>query len=539
MILVWLLIVTAGAGALAWIAGAWSKTVCRWVALAALGVDLALLIFLWLTSGPQTSDRPWLLQFDHEWIAPFGIRFQLGVDGLSLLLLTLTAFLGIVAVAASWTEIQRHVGAFHATLLGTLAAVMGVFMALDLFLFYFCWELMLVPMYFLIRVWGHAQRERAALQFFLFTQAGGLLMLVAILAVYFIQGRATGTYSFEYGHLLGAVLPGRIAFWLMLGFFVGFAVKLPVVPLHTWLPDAHTEAPTAGSIILAGLLLKTGAYGFLRFAVPLFPGPSTQIATVAMILGVAGILYGAVAAFAQADAKRLVAYSSVSHLGFALLGIYTGTPLALLGAVVVLLAHGLSTGGLFFVVGILQERFHTRRLDELGGLWSSVPRLGGMTLVLALASLGLPGLANFVGEFLVLTGTFAVNRPAAVVAAVGFVLSAIYSLWLVCRLFQGPARSPVRASDVGAREMVALGVLIAVLIWIGLYPQPVLNAAARPLELTARTLTEGQRIESRGNSLGAAPEGQPGGGTPNAMNRVWEPSLPLQTVRTGEPDDRR
>ena len=399
------------------------------------------------------------------------------MDGLSLLLLTLTAFLGIAAVGASWTEIREHVPAFHLTLLWTLAGTMGVFMALDLFLFYFFWELMLVPMYFLIGIWGHESRVRAAFKFFLFTQGGGLLMFAAILGLYFLHGRSTGVYSFDYRDLLQGVAPSSLTFWLMLGFFVGFAVKLPVVGLHTWLPDAHTEAPTAGSVVLAGLLLKTGAYGFLRFALPLFPSQSAELAKAAMILGTIGILYGAFLAFAQVDAKRLVAYTSVSHLGFALLGIYAGNRLALQGAIVVLLAHGLSTGGLFIVVGALQERFHTRRMDELSGLWSSMPRMGGVAMFLAVASLGLPGLANFVGEFLVLTGAFAVSPTLAAIAAVGFVLSSIYSLWLIYRVFQGPERRPEEAADLGGREMAIFGVIIAVIVWLGLYPQPVLNTS--------------------------------------------------------------
>ena len=480
MILLWLLIITIVAGIAAWPLGRWSKTACRWMTLAALFVDFALLVSIWLSGS--TSAEPWLRQFDYPWIAPLGIGFHLGIDGLSLLLLLLTAFLGIAAVGASWTEIQDRVGAFHFSLMMTLAGVLGVFMALDLFLFYFFWELMLVPMYFLISVWGHENRVRAAIKFFLFTQAGGLLIFLAILALYFVQGRDTGTYSFDYQHLLGAPVPQGLAFWLMLCFFIGFAVKLPVVPLHTWLPDAHTEAPTAGSVILAGLLLKTGAYGLLRFSLPLFPVLGAQMATPAMILGVIGILYGAVLAFAQNDAKRLVAYTSVSHLGFALLGIYAGTRLSLLGAIVVLLAHGLSTGGLFIVVGILQERFHTRRVDELGGLWSSMPRLGGVALFLALASLGLPGLANFVGEFLVLAGTFAISPSLAAIAAVGFVLSSIYSLWLIYRIFHGPVSQSRPALDLGGREMLVFGIIIAAVVWLGLYPKPVLKTAEPHVE---------------------------------------------------------
>ncbi len=477
MILLWLLIVTVVGALAAWALGGWSRGASRWVALAALFADAVLLVLAWAS----TSGGTWLHELDYPWIGPLGVRFHLGVDGLSLLLLALTIFLGIAAVSASWTQIQQRVGAFHLSVMLTLAGIMGVFMALDLFLFYFFWELMLIPMYFLIAIWGHENRARAAIKFFLFTQAGSLLMFVAILALYVIHGRSAGVYSFDYQQLLDTQA-GPVSFWLMLAFFAAFAVKLPMVGLHTWLPDAHTEAPTGGSVILAGLLLKTGAYGFLRFALPLFPAASAEIARPAMILGTAGILYGAFLAFAQQDAKRLVAYTSVSHLGFVLLGIYAATPLALQGAIVILLAHGLSTGGMFIVVGALEERFHTRRLDELGGLWAVTPRLGGVALFLSLALLGLPGLANFVGEFLVLTGTFAVSPTLAVLGAVGFIVSSVYSLWLIYRVFQGPQRASRAAPDLGAREMAVFSLIIAGIVWLGVYPQPVLDTARPQVE---------------------------------------------------------
>lgn len=465
--------------------GRWSRTASYRIALTALLADAALLLSLW--PNRASSGSPWLAEFEYPWIAALGVRFHVAVDGLSLLLLALTILLGLAAIVASRTEIHEHAGAFHLCTLLTLAGIIGVFTAVDLFVFYFFWELMLVPMYFLISIWGHENRARAALRFFLFTQAGSLLMLVAILTLYLVHGEQTGVYTFEYEQLLRTSMPTSLAFWLMLGFFAAFAVKLPVVGLHTWLPDAHTEAPTAGSVLLAGLLLKTGAYGLLRFALPLFPAESMRLAPAAMILGVAGILYGAFQAFGQSDAKRLVAYSSISHLGFALLGIYAGTPLALNGAIVILLAHGLSTGGLFIVVGILQERFRTRRMDALGGLWQSMPRLGGVALFLALASLGLPGLANFVGEFLVLAGTYAVSPVLAAIGALGFVLSSVYSLWLIYLVFQGPMQQESQARDIDGREMFVFACLIAAILWLGLYPQPVLNAVRPQVNSLARS----------------------------------------------------
>jgi len=492
MMLAWILGVTAVGGVAAWVAGRWSRTACSWVSLLALIVDAALLIpLLSQTAGAGISTRgPWLVECAYPWIAPLGISFHLAADGLSLLLLALTILLGIVAVLASWTEIQDHVGAFHLALMLTLAGVLGVFTAVDLFLFYFFWELMLVPMYFLISVWGHENRSRAAIKFFLFTQAGSLLMFVAILTLYVLHGHATGVYTFDLEQLMKTDVPGTLSFWLMLGFFASFAVKLPMAGLHTWLPDAHTEAPTAGSVVLAGLLLKTGAYGLLRFALPLFPKESVQLAPAAMILGVIGILYGAYLAFAQSDAKRLVAYTSVSHLGFVLLGVYAGNRLALQGAVVILLAHGLSTGGLFVVVGILQERFHTRRMDAFGGLWQFMPRLGGAAMFLALASLGLPGLANFVGEFLVLTGTYAVSPVLASVGALGFVLSSIYSLWLIYQVFHGPVRQEHGERDLRGREIVVFALLIVGILGLGLYPQPVLNAAGPQVDSLVKSLAD-------------------------------------------------
>jgi NADH-quinone oxidoreductase subunit M len=469
MTLLALIAIPLAGGLLAWPAGG---RLARWICLAALGVDLGLALTLW--RAPAAG--PWIAELELPWFPRFGVGFHLGVDGLSLLMVVLTLFLGILSVLASWTEIRERVGFFHFNLMWILAGILGVFLALDLFLFYFFWELMLVPMYFLIGIWGHEKRIYAALKFFLFTQASGLLMLLAILGLVFAHRAQTGVMTFDYVDLLGTSA-GDLSIWLLLGFFVAFAVKLPMVGLHTWLPDAHTEAPTAGSVILAGLLLKTGAYGLLRFALPLFPEASRELAPAAMALGAAGVVYGAVLAFAQTDLKRLVAYSSVSHLGFVLLGIFAWNELALQGAVMTMICHGLSTGALFVLVGQLKERLHTRDLAAMGGLADAAPRMAALAIFFAMASLGLPGLGNFVGEFLVLLGSFKASVAITAVATVGLVGATIYSLWIVQKAFHGPLEEGRTLTDLGAREVFVLGAMVVALVWLGLWPQPVLETA--------------------------------------------------------------
>ncbi|HEY3359470.1 MAG TPA: NADH-quinone oxidoreductase subunit M [Polyangia bacterium] len=511
MILTWLVFLPAIGGALAWIAAGFNRDLARWVAMAACAAVLGMTLGIWRGAGGALFGGAPFLEHDVAWVIPFGIRYHLAMDGLSLLLCALTGLLGVVAVAASWREIDTRVGAFHFALLALLSGVLGVFLAFDLFLFYFFWELMLIPMYLVIAIWGHEERIAAALKFFIFTFAGGLLMLLAILGVYFAHGAATGVYTFDLPLLVGTPIAPHLAFWLMFGFFVAFAVKLPAVPIHSWLPDAHTQAPTAGSIILAGVMLKTGAYGFLRFAVPLFPAASAALAEGARILGVAGILYGAFMAYAQPDLKRLVAYTSISHLGFVLLGIYAGTPLALGGAVMGMIAHGLSTGALFMMAGIIQERCHTRAFARLGGLWATAPRLGGFTLFFALAALGLPGLADFIAELLVLVGTFQVSPVLAIIGSGGLVVSVIYALRLVQDSVLGPNRHGWRLPDLNAREVATLGVLAALLIYLGLRPAPVLDASRAPLETVRRSLAGGVRPEQ----VRAAPP-------PGPPPAVWE-----------------
>jgi len=489
MILTWLILIPFIGGLLCWQGERLGLGIPRWIALFTMLLVLGLGINLWIVgdyhlSNPVASDTPqWQLEFQVPWIERLGISFHLGLDGLSLLMVLLTGLLGVMAVACSWREIQRHVGFFHLNLLWNLGGVIGVFLALDMFLFFFFWEMMLVPMFFLIALWGHNApdgkgRIYAATKFFIFTQASGLLLLVAIVGLVLVHYRATGVFSFDYSVLLGTKMAPAVEFALMLGFFAAFAVKMPVIPVHSWLPDAHSQAPTAGSVDLAGILLKTAAYGLLRFALPYFPNASHDFAPFAMWLGAVGIIYGAVLAFAQTDIKRLIAYTSISHMGFVLIGIYAGTTIALQGVVIQMLAHGISAGALFVLCGELYERLHTRDLRLMGGLWTRLKFLPPISLFFAAASLGLPGLGNFVGEFLILLGTFKVAPVVTIVAATGLILAAVYSLIMMQRAFYGRPQSEERLEDLSSRELGLMLSLMVLLLALGLYPQPVLNTSA-------------------------------------------------------------
>ena len=495
MILIGLIFWLVAGGLLAWLSGWWNKEFPRWISLIALILSTIVVIWIWmlyLAQGGAFGNSRWMLEINVPWIPELGISLHLGLDGLNLLLVLLVNLMGIMAVAASWTEVQKTVGFFHFNLLWVSAALIGIFLALDLILFYFFWEMMLIPLYFLIGIWGHERRIYATLKFFLFTQASGLLMLLAILGLYVAHGQNTGVYTFSYTEMLGSAVSPSIASWLMLGFFAAFGVKLAAVPLHSWLPDAHTQAPTAGSVVLASLVLKAGAYGFLRFLIPLFPATALSFAPVAMSLGVVSILYGAILAFGQTDLKRLVAYTSISHMGFVLLGIFSWNQLALQGAVVIMIAHGISTGALFILSGEVYDRIGTRDMRRMGGLWSTTPRLGGTTLVFALASLGLPGLGNFVGEFLVLLGAYQVSVPLAVLATLGFIVATVYSLWMIQAVFFGQNTEGWRLSDLNLRETAIMAVLVAIIVWLGLYPQTVLNTAKPALEGLLQTSTLSQ-----------------------------------------------
>lgn len=495
MILVWLLIVLIVGGLAALAAGSWSANASRWVSILTFLIGLAIGLYLWVTHAEAVTVAQtggWIARFKVPWIPRFGIDFQLGLDGLSLMLIMLSLFLGLVSVITSWSEIREQVGFFHFNLVWTLAGTLGVFMALDLFLFFAFWEAMLVPMYFLIALWGHENRRYAANKFFLFTFGSGLLMLAAIIALATIHFTKTGTLTFDYFALLGTDMSATAAAFTMLGFFLAFAVKLPAVPFHTWLPDAHTEAPTAGSVILAGVLLKTGAYGLYRFAVPLFPEAAMNFAPIAMTLAVFSILYGGIVAFGQSDLKRLVAYTSVSHLGFVLLAVYASNVLALQGGVLVMMAHGITTGALFMLVGALQERTHTREMSRMGGLWPHLPRMAGIGMFFAIAALGLPGLSNFVGELMSLLGTFRASMGFASAAALGIIVAVIYSLYWMQRVFQGPTGTQIEVAglrDFGARELGTMAAMVIITIWIGVYPQPIIDILDPALTGIRETIT--------------------------------------------------
>ena len=489
MMLVWLILVPAIGGLLAALAARGGARWCRWVSLAATLVQLAMVAWIWAAGPSAWHAAPGgAMRFSAEWIPQIGASFSLALDGLSLVLIALTAVLGVLSVAASWRSVQKRLGFFHFNLLWSLAAVTGVFLAEDLLLFYLFWEMILVPMYFLIRVWGHENRVYAATKFFLFTQGGGLLLLLGILAVYFIHGRSAGVYTFDFRQLIGTAAPPAAALWLMLAFFAAFAVKLPVIGLHTWLPDAHTQAPVAGSVVLAGLVLKVGAYGILRFVAALFPAAAGQFAPVAMWLGAAGVIYGAMMACGQNNLKRLVAYTSVSHMGFVLIGAFAGNSLALQGTVVLMLAHGLATGGLFIMAGMVHERLGTYDMREMGGLWAPLPRIGGASMALAMATLGLPGLGNFVGEYLVLQGAWRSQPAVAAVAAGGLVLSAVYSLRMMQRVFFGRPGRRRDLTDAIPRETAMAAGLIALLLWLGLYPRTFIRAVGSGIAVPAMPL---------------------------------------------------
>jgi NADH-quinone oxidoreductase subunit M len=460
--------------------------VVRWLALATSIATFAATLLLWWRFDPTSA----AYQFEerYTWIPAFGIQYYLGVDGISLLLIVLTGFLTPLALLSSWESIHKGLKVFSFFILALETAMLGVFASVDLFLFYVFWDAMLIPMYFLIGIWGYERRIYAAVKFILYTMAGSVLMLIAIIALAWAYAEANGgNYSFSLIDLQGLALSNTMEFWCFLAFAVAFAIKVPLFPFHTWLPDAHVEAPTAGSVILAGVLLKMGTYGLLRFAFPLFPGAALYFAPMIATLAVIGIIYGALVAMVQPDLKKLVAYSSVSHLGFVVLGLCALNVQGVQGAVYQMLNHGVSTGGLFMLVGMLSDRRHTRLISEYGGLKGVVPRFVAVFLLVTLSSIALPGMNGFVGEFLILLGAFRWDPWMATFAATGVILSAVYMLWMFQRVNYGPVTEKNRdLPDLTTREWALMVPTIAMVIVMGVMPRfflyPMEASVARVIE---------------------------------------------------------
>ena len=474
MILTMVMLVFLICGFLGWYMEGIKKHSARWIALFAVVFGAGLFFISVFSAGSNFSELVLLVRV--PWISLFNIEYALAIDNLTIILLSLTFVLALICILVSWQEITQKTGFYYFNLLATFAGIIGVFSAVDLFLFFFFWEVMLLPMTAIIAIWGHEKRLFAATKFFIFTQVSSLLMLVAIILMATIHFQQTGKISFFYQDWLTLNVPLEQARFIMLGFFIAFAVKLPSVPVHSWLPDAHTQAPTAGSVLLAGVLLKTGAYGLIRFVIFLFPQASLSFAPVAALLGGVSILYGAKMAFAQQDLKRLIAYSSISHMGFVMLALFSFNSDAYQGAVLTLVAHGLSSAALFSLAGMIYSRIHSRKLTDMGGFWHSAPRMGGYTLAFAAAAFGLPGLANFVGEFLSLVGAYQAFPVIVMFAALGLIGSAVYGIVLFQSSFHGPAGKKV--ADLSARELLISTSLLGLLLIFGLFPNIILDHSA-------------------------------------------------------------
>jgi NADH-quinone oxidoreductase subunit M len=481
----------------------------RIIATATAVVDFLVSLWLWPSfNRAGTGAEMWQFRETYEWIPSLGVKYDFGIDGIALLLILMTTFMGVIAVVSSYSAIHHREKEYYALLLMLQTGMIGTFCALDFFLFYVFWEIMLVPMYFIIGIWGGARKLYAAIKFFLYTLAGSVLMLLSILALYFfndggiaflnIAGLGNeGTFSVLKFHEIGHLIPPTLQFWIFLGFFFGFAIKVPMFPFHTWLPDAHVEAPTAGSIILAAVLLKMGTYGFVRFALPILPDATKELLVPIAVLSVIGIIYGALVSLVQKDMKKLVAYSSVSHLGFVMLGMFALNPMGVRGSVIQMINHGISTGALFLLVGMIYERRHTRMIAEYGGLAKQMPMYAALFLIAALSSMGLPALNGFIGEFMILLGVASSTAYGtiayAVFAAVGIVLGAAYLLWLYQRVFWGPLDNPenMKVSDVNGREIGMMAALIVLMIWLGVYPKPFLDVLEQPVDYVVRKVDPG------------------------------------------------
>lgn len=488
MLLSWLLIIPFIGGALCWLVGR-NRDHCgapRWIALVSMALVFVPALWLWATGDFSLShlgnSPDWQREFTVPWIPILGISFHLGIDGLSLIMILLAGLLGLVSIVASWNQVTERVGMFHMNLLWILGSVIGIFLSVDLFLFFFFWEMMLIPMYLMIALWGHGEfgREahiRASIKFFIYTQTSGLMMLAAILGVVFMHFTQSGELTFDYNELLNTDLGGGLGFVLMLGFFVAFAVKLPVVPFHGWLADAQANSPSSGAVDLSGVLVKTAAYGLLRFCLPLFPEASATFTPVAMAIGIISIYYGAVVAFSQDDMKRLISYSSISHMGFVIVGLYAGTMLALQGVVLQVVASAVSTAALFVISGQIYARVGTRDMRRLGGLFGRLGALPGFALIFTIATLGMPATANFLGEFLILFGAFEHYPIVAGVATGGLILAAIYAWRLMHRVYWGQPTEEGTIAGLRVHEYIMMLALVFVTLLVGLYPHSVLSVS--------------------------------------------------------------
>jgi len=488
------------------------------VATAIFGLDFLASLPLWFGwEGAATDGFGFRFVQQGSWIESLGIQYIVGVDGISMLMIMLTTVLGLIAALSSWTSITHRVKQYYVMLLLLQTGMIGVFVSLDFFLFYIFWEVMLVPMYFLIGIWGGARRLYAAVKFFIYTFVGSVLMLLGILALYWYHGRVTGDYTFDI-RVLQAMGSWPdwfdLQYWIWLSFFVGFAIKVPMFPFHTWLPDAHVEAPTAGSVILAGVLLKMGTYGFIRFSLPMMPDATHHFVPWVLALSVIGVIYGAMVALMQKDWKKLVAYSSVSHLGFAMVGIFALNAQGITGGVLQMVNHGLSTGALFLLVGIVYERRHTRLIAEYGGLWSVMPVFAVFFMLMMLSSIGMPAIPGngFVGEFTVLLGAFMLPQKYwAVLGATGIVLGAVYMLWLYQRTMFGKLDREENKvlKDLNVREIMTLVPLVIFSFWIGLYPAPFFKILEEPVTKLVEQVEK--RHEYKSGVAGMFPPGfEPG-----------------------------
>ena len=499
----------------------------RNLALAASVVTFALTLWLWWRFNPTSAEYQFVE--DYSWMPAFGIKYLIGVDGISLFLIVLTGFLTPLALLSSWESVHKNVKLFSAFLLALETAMLGVFVSIDLFLFYVFWDAMLIPMYFLIGVWGYERRIYAAVKFILYTMAGSVLMLVAIIGLAWVYSANVGTPSFSLIDLQTLTLSWPMEMWFFLAFAVAFAIKVPLFPFHTWLPDAHVEAPTAGSVILAGVLLKMGTYGLLRFAFPLFPGAALYFAPALAWLAVIGIIYGALVAMVQPDMKKLVAYSSVSHLGFVVLGLAAMNVQGVEGSIYQMLNHGVSTGGLFMIVGMLSDRRHTRLIAEYGGIKAVAPRLVAAFLLVTLSSIALPGMNGFVGEFLILIGAFKWDPRLTAVAATGVILSAVYMLWMFQRVNYGELTNPKNhgMKDLTPREWALMVPTIGMAIFMGVAP----GVFLRPMEPSVNKLLD-RIVGSQPAHVRVPPPAVRGPLTANRESADSGPRLPDRGPRT-------